>query len=129
MQSIRIISSPPLRIRKWNQLSQFRWTSTKVVPTEKTQAGYILNTVVMSGTSPDVTTEFMEWYRKNMVASVFWKTKTDVSKARKMATGGLGSAVGLPIGVETRAFYIFINNSRSKQDKKNSRHPVVDIGK
>ena len=24
-------------------------------------------------------------------------------------------------------FYIFINNSRSKQNKKNSEHPFVDI--
>ena len=38
-------------------------------------------------------------YGKNMGASVFCKTKTDVSKARKMAAGGLGSAVGLPVGV------------------------------
>ena len=30
MQSIRITSRPPLRIRKWNQL-----TSTKVIPIEK----------------------------------------------------------------------------------------------
>ena len=29
MQSIRITSRPPLRMKKWNQLSQFRWTSTK----------------------------------------------------------------------------------------------------
>ena len=36
MQSIRITSRPTSRIRKWNQLSQFRWTSTKVIPTEKT---------------------------------------------------------------------------------------------
>ena len=26
MRSIRITSRPPSRIRKWNQLSQFRWT-------------------------------------------------------------------------------------------------------
>ena len=26
-------------------------------------------------------------------------------------------------------FYIFTNNSRSKQNKKNPRHPFVDIGK
>ena len=36
MQSIRIRSRPPSRIRKWNQLIQFRWTSTKVIPIEKT---------------------------------------------------------------------------------------------
>ena len=29
-------SGPPLRITKQNQLSQFRWTSTKVIPIEKT---------------------------------------------------------------------------------------------
>ena len=28
-------SFAPSRIRKWNQLSQFRWTSTKVIPIEK----------------------------------------------------------------------------------------------
>ena len=33
MQSIRVTSRPASRIRKWNQLSQFRWTSVK--------AGYI----------------------------------------------------------------------------------------
>ena len=37
MQSIRIMSRPPLRIRKWNQLSQFRSTSTKAIPIEKVQ--------------------------------------------------------------------------------------------
>ena len=31
MQSIRITSRPPTKIRKWNQLIQFRWTSTKVI--------------------------------------------------------------------------------------------------
>ena len=30
MQFIRIISRPPSTIRKWNQLIQFRWTSTKL---------------------------------------------------------------------------------------------------
>ena len=41
MQSIRITSRLPSRIRNWNQLSQFRWISTKVIPIEKTEAGYI----------------------------------------------------------------------------------------
>ena len=36
MQSIRITSRPPCRKRKWNQLSQFSRTSTKVIPIEKT---------------------------------------------------------------------------------------------
>ena len=36
MQSIRITSRPPLRKRKWNQLSQFSESSTKVMPIEKT---------------------------------------------------------------------------------------------
>ena len=31
--------------------------------------------------------------------------------------------------VETRSFFIFSNNPRSKQNKKNSEHPFVDIGK
>ena len=34
MQSIRILSRLP-RKRKWNQLSQFRRTSTKVIPIKK----------------------------------------------------------------------------------------------
>ena len=34
MESMRIMSRLSLRIRKWNQLSQFRWTSTKVIPIE-----------------------------------------------------------------------------------------------
>ena len=36
MQSIRITSGPSSKIRKWNQYSQFRWTFTKVIPTEST---------------------------------------------------------------------------------------------
>ena len=36
MQSIRIMNAPFLRQRKWKQLTQFRWTSTKVIPIEKT---------------------------------------------------------------------------------------------
>ena len=42
MQSIRITSRSPSKIRKWNQFSQFRWTFTKVIPIEKTKVGYIL---------------------------------------------------------------------------------------
>ena len=42
MQSIRITSRPPSRVRNCNQLSQIRWTPTKVIPIEKTWAGYIL---------------------------------------------------------------------------------------
>ena len=34
MQSIRITSGPPLKIRK-NQFSKFRWISTKEIPTKK----------------------------------------------------------------------------------------------
>ena len=34
MQSIRVTSRPPSRISKWNYLSWFRWTSTKVIPIE-----------------------------------------------------------------------------------------------
>ena len=36
MQTIRITSRPALRIRTSNQFSQFRKTSTKVIPIEKT---------------------------------------------------------------------------------------------
>ena len=36
LQSIRIRSRPPSRKRKWHQLSQLRWTPTKVIPIEKT---------------------------------------------------------------------------------------------
>ena len=36
MQSIRITSKLDSKTRKWNKLSQFRWTSTKVVAIEKT---------------------------------------------------------------------------------------------
>ena len=36
MQCIRITSRPLSRTRKWNQLRQFRLTSTKVIPREKT---------------------------------------------------------------------------------------------
>ena len=36
VQSIRITSRPSSRRRQWNQLSQFRRTSTTVIPTEKT---------------------------------------------------------------------------------------------
>ena len=41
MQSIRKMSRPPTRIRKWNQSSHHKWTSTRVIPIEKTRAGYI----------------------------------------------------------------------------------------
>ena len=36
MQSIRIRSGSPSRIKKGNQLSQFSWPSTTVIPIEKT---------------------------------------------------------------------------------------------
>ena len=36
MQSIGITRRPTSRIRKWNQFSQFKLTSTKIIPTEKT---------------------------------------------------------------------------------------------
>ena len=35
MQSITITCRPPLRITKWNQFSQFRWTSSKVIPIKR----------------------------------------------------------------------------------------------
>ena len=34
IQSVRITSRPPSRIRKWNQLSHFRCTPAKVIPIE-----------------------------------------------------------------------------------------------
>ena len=37
MQSIRTMCRPPMKIRKWNQVSQFRWTYTKVIPIEETK--------------------------------------------------------------------------------------------
>ena len=40
-QSNRITRRHPSRIKKWSQVSQFRWTSIKVIPMEKTYAGYI----------------------------------------------------------------------------------------
>ena len=36
MQFLRIMIRPPSKTRKWNHLSQFRRTSTKVIPVEKT---------------------------------------------------------------------------------------------
>ena len=36
MESIRITSKTPSRIKKWNQLSQFRSITTNVLPIEKT---------------------------------------------------------------------------------------------
>ena len=41
MQSIRLTSRPYSRMRKWNKLSEFRWTSTKIKSIEKTKAGYV----------------------------------------------------------------------------------------
>ena len=35
-QSIRITSRPPMKKRKWNQLTQFRKTSNTKIPIEKT---------------------------------------------------------------------------------------------
>ena len=40
IQSRRITSGPAARIRKWSQINQFRWTSIRVIPTEKTEGGY-----------------------------------------------------------------------------------------
>ena len=37
MQSIRLTSRPYSRMRKWNKLSEFRWTSTKIKSIEKIQ--------------------------------------------------------------------------------------------
>ena len=36
MQSIRITSRPLSGIRKWNQLSKFRWAYTRKIPIKKT---------------------------------------------------------------------------------------------
>ena len=35
-QSIRLKSRPPSKIRKWNKMSQFRLTSTKIIAIRKT---------------------------------------------------------------------------------------------
>ena len=45
MHTIRITIRPLSKIRKWNQLSQFRWTSTEVVLIEKTEAGCYISTM------------------------------------------------------------------------------------
>ena len=79
-QSIGIASKPPLRIRKWNQLSQFRWTFTKVIPTKKlkldtfrqwakgskaevSKVSTVLHIYFLGtrSTSPDITTVFHAW--------------------------------------------------------------------
>ena len=41
IQSITMTSRPSSRIRKWSQVSQFKRTTTNVLPIEKTCAGYI----------------------------------------------------------------------------------------
>ena len=43
MQSIRVTSSFLSRLRKWNQLNQFRWTSTKVTPIKKQSLECVLS--------------------------------------------------------------------------------------
>ena len=45
MQSIRITSRPTTKKRDWNQFSQLKWASTKVIYIKKTWAGYIWQTV------------------------------------------------------------------------------------
>ena len=42
MKPIRIKNGPSTRRRRWNQFSQLKRTSTKVIPTEMTCAGYAL---------------------------------------------------------------------------------------
>ena len=41
MQSIRMTSGPHTKIKKWDQFSQFRWTFTKVITVQKTEASDI----------------------------------------------------------------------------------------
>ena len=85
MQFIRITSRPTSRKRKWNQLSEFWRTSTKIRPIEKTSWPHfdddprvqekqqvkgqqscifvfeVCLTIPTRGTSPDVTTVFHTW--------------------------------------------------------------------
>ena len=65
MLAIRIISRPLLKIRKWSQFSQFRWTPTKVILIEETKAGYMptMSQGFKRGrdTSPDMKTVFHSW--------------------------------------------------------------------
>ena len=42
MQSITITSRPPSRIKKWNQFSQFRWTSIKAIQGDKKNATHVI---------------------------------------------------------------------------------------
>ena len=45
MYGVRKIMQPfrlPVRIKEWEQFSQFRWTSAKVIPMERNEAGYVL---------------------------------------------------------------------------------------
>lgn len=41
IQPISTTTGAPKSKGEWNQFSHFKWTSTKVIPTEKTCAGYI----------------------------------------------------------------------------------------
>ena len=43
MQSITITSRPSSWVRKWNQPSQFRWASTKVIPIKKRGSNWRTN--------------------------------------------------------------------------------------
>ena len=37
--------------------------------------------------------------------------------------------ISVSVYVETRSCFIFVNDSRSKQNLKNPKHSIVDIGK
>ena len=56
-------------------------------------------------------------------------TRFLLTNVYKMAFGIFLSFLQKRPGFYTLVFYIFINNSRSKQNKKNSKHPFVDIVK
>ena len=57
MQSIRVMSSPPLRKRNWNQFSQFRFYQGNTYRKEFKGSSQ----VETSSTSPEMTTVFHVW--------------------------------------------------------------------
>ena len=64
---------------------------------------------------------FMDWFCYNLIVLIkYCKIPyKDLGKALKWTRPGFYALV----------FYIFINNSRPKQNKKNPRHRLVDVGK
>ena len=111
MKPIRIKSGPATRKTKWNQFIQFRWAPTKVMPKEKTHAGYIstMSQRFKRASMLRTNTHNLVWYH-NYWWNCLWKSCEDKIRFSSNIKGALSGlrqflATKSPLKMIKNVFY------------------------